>query len=197
MWSSFNVCITERSVNISGGFFSDLTLWKRPCAPKIFGITKINPSLKQHTADRQHRLQDASDSDWDPCPAYYKSNWSAVISQGFLSSPQNKHILGTCCRAPCLFLHSARLAVSLGKVNHMFELFPRFLSAPLLLRSCATVRAVVYTWKGFPVYFSRISIAHYALALGPESNKFIVALPCLETWYCIELCAAFMVGVKC
>lgn len=83
--------------------------------------------------------------DSESAPASYKSNLSAVMFQNQLSFPQSKHYLGTCCGVLCLFLHGAWLAVSLGEVNHKFQLFPCLSSGPLL--SCATVRVIVYTHK--------------------------------------------------
>lgn len=104
-----------------------------------------------------------------------------------VSPPQNKHILRTCCGVHCLFLRSALLAISLGEVNHVLQLFPCFSSA-LLLLSFATVRVIVCTWKSVSL-FLRISIAHNVPA-SPESNKFV--LLCLETWYWIQLCRTFI-----
>lgn len=131
------------------------------------------PNMQQTGISASNMSQE---SDLDSAPASYKSNWSAVIFQKPLSSSQNKHILGTCCGVPCLFLHSARLAVSLGEVNHMFQLFLCIWSA-LLLLLCATVRVIVYTQKKVSLFISLNLVS--TLCTGPESNNsfcFVLAL---------------------
>lgn len=139
----------------------------------------------------QHFLP--QDNDLDPAPASYKSKWSAVIFQKPLSSPfKNKHMLGTSCGVPCLFLHR-RLAVSLGEVNHRFQRFP-CLPTALLLLSCATVRVMVYTQKHFFVYFSEFLLhTMYQPTVQSQIDSFFL---CLETWYRIQLCRVFIAGVK-
>lgn len=98
---------------------------------------------------------------------------------------QNKHILGTCCGVHCLFLHSALLAVSLGEMNHMLQLFPYFSSA-LLLLSFATVRVIVYTRKTI-LYFSEFLLhTMHQLVQSPINSFCTVWKPDTES-DCVEL----------